>query len=307
MAIPFHAEASELFRSRLFPTDRVLVLGASGWFGRTALALLGDRATDCLLIASRERVIQIGEFSYNLNAWNEGLIDEFQPTVVLDFAFLTKDAIPLLGINAYENQLNLLTERLLRIAEMPSVERILTVSSGAAQHRLEAPNSDPYGDKKREIETRLSEFAQHGLQVSVARAWSVSGGFVTKPRNYAVSDLALQALATGVIVVESRQKIYRRYCAAEDLLALTMAHPSTDAFYDLDSGGELVELAELANLVARQVTGAKVRFAYSSRSDEESSRYHSTGDQWDHAVADLDFPALTLERQIDNVLRAFSP
>jgi hypothetical protein len=307
MAIPVNPEAVELFRSSLPSRDRVLILGASGWFGRTALALLGERARNWLLIASNTRVIEVGRVSFSLNAWNERLIEEFEPTVVLDFAFLTKDAIPRLGMSAYEEQLNLLGRRLFRIAEMPSVERILTVSSGAARHQLEAPDNDPYGDKKREIETRLREFARRGLQVGVARAWSVSGGFVTKPQNYAFSDFALRALETGVIVVESRQKIYRRYCAAEDLLALTMAHTSTDAFYDLDSGGELVELAELANLVARQVPEAQVRFAHSSRSDAGASRYHSTGDQWDRVVATLDYRALSLEEQIENVFLAFSP
>jgi nucleoside-diphosphate-sugar epimerase len=303
--MPVNPKAVELFNSSLRSRDRVLILGASGWFGRTALALLGERAANCLLIASNTRVIEFGNVSYSLNAWSEALIEEFEPTVVLDFAFLTKDAIPLLGMSAYEQQLNLLVRRLLRIAEMPSVERILTVSSGAARHQLEASGNDPYGDKKRDVEGSLREVAQRGLQVSVARAWSLSGGFVTKPRNYAFSDFLHNALHTGVIVVESRQKVYRRYCAVEDLLALTLAHSSTEAFYDLDSGGELLELGELATLVATQVPESRVVFAYPNRGDEGASRYYSSGEQWSHLVSSLGYPDLGLERQIENVLRAF--
>jgi nucleoside-diphosphate-sugar epimerase len=306
MAIPVNPEAVELFRSSLPSRGRVLILGASGWFGRTALALLGERATDCLLIASNTRVIEAGDFSYSVRAWDEGLVEEFEPTVVLDFAFLTKDSIPRLGIRDYEGQLDVLGQRLFRIAEMPSVERILTVSSGAARYHLEAPENDPYGDKKRETEIHLRGLAQRGLQVSVARAWSVSGGFVTKPHNYAFSDFVLNALATGVIEVESRQKVYRRYCAVEDLLALTLAHNSTDAFYDLDSGGELVELGELATEVTSCVAESQVRFVHPSRDDEGASRYHSTGDQWEHLVRTLRYPALSLERQIENIVLAFS-
>jgi len=306
MAIPFHTEASELLRSALRRPDRVLVLGASGWFGRTALALLGERATNCLLISSKTRVIEVGHVPFSVNAWNERLIDDFAPTVVLDFAFLTKDAIPRLGIRDYEDQLDLLGQRLFRIAEIPSVERILTVSSGAARHHLEAPENHPYGEKKRGTELQLREIAKRGLRVSVARAWIVSGGFVTKPHNYAFSDFVLNALTTGVITVEAQQKVYRRYCAVEDLLALTLAHNSTDAFYDLDSGGELVELGELATEVTRCLPESRVRFVHPSRDDDGSSRYHSSGDQWEHLVGTLGYPALNLERQIENVVRAFS-
>lgn len=305
MTIPINPQAVRLIRSALRNEERILILGASGWFGRTALALLEDERYQILGIASADKEIFVNGVRHRLREWDFDMVKAFRPTVLLDFAFLTKDAISKLGLGAYVKLNNLLSRRSFSVLKMSSVTRVLSVSSGAAVEDLEAGSVDPYGNKKREIEQELQEFAlRRAIQVTVARAWSVSGGFVTKPRNYAFSDFVLGGLTSGTIQVFSNGPVYRRYCSVEDLLALSLGHSSPDSYYELDSGGDLVELGELAETTCAHISGSRIEFAHNKRDRESESRYHSTGSQWQATADRLGYQYLDLKQQVKNVVLA---
>jgi nucleoside-diphosphate-sugar epimerase len=285
--------------------DRVLVIGASGWLGRTALDLLAPLGLPTLPLASRARIIRVGEREIECRVWDEGELAAFAPTVVLDCAFLTRDRVTDMPLDEYLSANRSLTERLLYATRLPDVRLALTVSSGAAVNphdALDGPIEDsPYGYLKREAEHRLAQAAaESGAVPVVVRAWSISGAHVQKPQNYALGSM-IRAADSGAIRITARRPVFRRYVLAEELLALGMAEggvgPAT-----VDSGGELVEMAELAARIAAVVRPDAV-ITRDELDPRDPDRYHSDGQDWERRCQRWDLASAPLDRQIEITAR----
>ena len=295
-----HPAATELWRRLVGPDDRVLVIGATGWFGRTTVAML-DPATPRMLVASRARDFDLLRQTVSVTAWEPDAVRAFEPTVVMDCAFLTRDLVAGMALEDYVARNTQLTERLLAVSALPSVRRVLTVSSGAAvfpEDALTVPlEQNPYGRLKREAEVALAELGERrGIATVIARAWSVSGAFVQKPRSYALTDMILQAL-DGAIHISATVPVFRRYVSVEDLVAVTLAQAEPGRSVLVDSGGPLVEMAELAEAVAAVVNpGATITRA--EMTDGPANRYHAPAEPWDAACAAAGFTAAGLREQI---------
>jgi nucleoside-diphosphate-sugar epimerase len=181
----------------------------------------------------------------------------------------------------------------------------LTVSSGAAVYphdALDGPIQDnPYGYLKREAEHRLAEAAaKSGAMPVVLRAWSISGAHVQKPQGYALGSMIRDADA-GAIRIMARRPVFRRYVLAEELLAVGIAEggvgPAT-----IDSGGELVEMAELAARIAAVVRPDAV-ISRDEVDTRDPDRYHSDGQDWERRCQRWDLASASLDRQIEITAR----
>jgi nucleoside-diphosphate-sugar epimerase len=308
--VPISAHASSLFSDAIDAYERVLILGASGWFGRTALSMMGRRAQNALLIGQSERHIKINGSPIFIREWSEGFLEEFGPDLVLDFAFLTKDKILPLGLEEFSRQNAMLSERLVSIASFPSVKKIVTVSSGAAIHKNAIQSewdSDSYGSQKARNEDVLRELAiTAGKEVTVARAWSVSGGHLQAPEKYAFSDFINRALREGRIQVTAPHRVFRRYCAVEEFLAVALLAPTEKRHTEFDSGGALVELEDLAKLIAAEIGGVSLEFAYPDRTGPVPDDYFSDGEDWDRLCKEFGLTPLDIVSQIRNVRNALA-
>jgi nucleoside-diphosphate-sugar epimerase len=285
--------------------DRVLITGASGWLGRTALDLLAPLGLPTLALASRSRIIRVSGCEIECRVWDDRKVAAFAPTVVLDCAFLTRGRVADMPLGEYVATNRALTERLVYATQLPDVRLALTVSSGAAVHpgdALDGPIEDnPYGYLKREAEHRLAEAAaESGAVPVVARAWSISGAHVQEPRGYALGSMIRDADA-GAIRIMARRPVFRRYVLAEELLALGIAEggvgPAT-----IDSGGELVEMAELAARIAAVVCPNAV-VTRGEVDPRDPDRYHSDGQDWDRRCQRWGLASAPLDRQIEITAR----
>jgi len=281
------------------------VLGGSGWFGRTALNMIGVQDADVLVVGSYARNIEVNGKAFYVRPWDATDIKRFQPDLVLDFAFLTRDLIRTLGEQEFARQNLVLSERLLSLNELGSVRTLFSVSSGAATLQAfesGANSTDLYGEQKLANEGALREIALSGAtNVIIARAWSVTGGHVLKPRNYAFSDFILSGLEDGQIVIRAPHPVTRRYCAVEDFLAVALASGLDKQITDLDSGGPLVELEELARVIAEKLGNPSVKVSFPDRSEVLPDNYHSSGTDWESAASNLGFEPLSLSGQVVNV------
>lgn len=303
MAMPplVRAQAMDLMRSAIGARERVLVVGATGWFGSTTLALLESTDVPTLAVASRARPVRVGERTWVVSAWDENAVADFAPTVVLNFAFLTRDKEALLGESGYARALADLNARLERMARWPSVRALLTVSSGAAIHVPEGRDLPigAYGEAKRAEEELALSLVSSSRSVVVARAWSLSGTLVQRPRDYAFSDLVLQA-REGTIRVNAPCEVWRRYCTVDDYVAVCTAALTAGSSGIIDSGGPEVELRDLAQQVADRFPGARPEVLSAAVTDPPR-RYLSDGVTWSSACAEVGFVPATLSEQIDLV------
>jgi len=263
-----------------------------------------------MLIASRTREYGFGGITARSESWDWDAVRAFEPTVILDFAFLTRDLVDAMPLDEYVSQNQQLTKRMLAAASLASVSRVLTISSGAAVFPHDALNdpleSNPYGWLKRRAEDALSDLsAERGIPAVAARAWSVSGAFVQKPSSYALSDMILQA-AAGAIEISATRQVYRRYVAVEDLLAVSLASATDDGFTIIDSGGELIEMGDLASAVA-QVVNPDATITRPPLSGDGPNDYYADPDGWDAACSRAGFEPADLSQQIELAARGLLP
>jgi nucleoside-diphosphate-sugar epimerase len=295
-----HPGARRLWAETLAADDRVLIIGATGWFGRTATALMAGLGNATMNISSRARTYEAGPVSATSVEWQWDAVQRFEPTTIIDCAFLTRDLVSSMTMQQYVQTNSDLTANLLAAARLQSVRRVMTISSGAAVHPVDAltqsMDENPYGRLKREAERALGELAaERGIAAVVARAWSVSGAFVLKPRSYALSDMIMQA-AEGAIRITAPMEVFRRYVSVDDLLAVSLAAAEATTPI-VDSGGPLVEMHELAEAV-RAVVNPAAWIERAARSSAPANRYYSDALQWDSLCDRLTFEPAPLDEQV---------
>lgn len=272
--------------------DRLLVLGAGGWFGRTLLDL----------VSSDVPVLATGSYARgDIELWTVEAVRDFKPTVVANFAFLTRERVEIDGLEEFVHVNEVLTSQFLRSAECPSVRAVLTVSSGAAVQLPLDMEANPYGTlKMREAEAALA-LKTDSLSTVVARAWSVSGANVRRPSAYAFSDFILQA-PSGRIHVSSSQPVFRRYVSAADFLYVCVSNMLGGWSGTVDSGGEMTEMGPLAERVAH-IVNPRAIVEREPMISSEPSVYASDNASWSRACEAIDFEPADLGRQIRETAR----
>ena len=295
-----HPAARELWAATLESDDRVLVMGATGWFGRTVTALLDGLPHPTMFLSGRPREYFAGTTRATSGQWQPDAVAAFAPTTVIDCAFLTRDLVSTMSLDDYVDANLRLTRNLEEAARLASVRRVLTVSSGAAVHPVDAltqtMDENPYGRLKREAEQSLASIAaDRGIAAVIARAWSVSGAFVLKPHSYALSDMILQA-NDGAVRISAPMPVFRRYSSVEDLLAVSLASASSTTPV-IDSGGHLVEMQDLAEAVVAEVN-PHATITRVPIGDGEPNRYYPPAEPWERACARLSFTPASLTAQV---------
>lgn len=294
-----HIRALKLWSESLLPSDRVLITGASGWFGQTALALCSLSGVDTFAVSRSPLATFNSEIT--TGDWEENRIQKFKPTVIIDCAFQTREKLSIIPLADYVKQNSLLTERMLWLASLDTVRLAMTISSGAAVHPHDAVNEpiekNPYGFMKRKAEQKLSLLGNKtGISTVIPRAWSVSGAFCPKPELFAFTDLISQA-TTGRILIKSSTKVYRRYTSVEDLLSVSLASARLGSSSIIDSGGELFEIEELAEKI-RTLVSPNATISRANSLYKETDNYFPSGTTWIRNCESADFLAEDLESQI---------
>lgn len=294
-------EAQDLWNANVRATDRVLITGANGWFGKTALAMTLRSELPFLATGSKDSTLQIDNVNISVMEQGIPLIESFQPTVVIDCAFLTRERLSEVGHDKYISINQQLIEDSISIAKLSSVRKYLGFSSGATVHLAGLKDfsleENPYGALKRVFESRISRLSgELETDISVARVWSVTGTYSTKPGTFAISDLIRQA-RSGRIIIRAPHPVFRRYCAIEDVLAIGLQNHETFSPTIFDSGGELVELQELAEVI-RAVVNPDAKIFREFEKSLMPDSYHSEGTQWDSLIKQSGLSVDSLQCQV---------
>lgn len=269
--------------------ERVLVLGASGWFGREFLHLTQGNRGDTYCVASEAREISASSLSYFVNTYDIKEIAAFNPTVVVDCS----------GLNRYRQyKATFLSECLnltldyLRVMALPGVKAGLTFSSGAAAFNPLGAEFDDYSVSKI-IHERL---VQDTIAPSVImRCYAVTGSLCQEREGYAASEFVDMA-KKGKIKVRAERPTFRRYMAIDDYFRCGLAELGKST--TLDSSGYWVELEDFAQIIADQ-TGAKMK----RQVKEGSPVQYGSNDQRCFRIAERDgFKIKTLPEQVAALL-----
>ena len=290
--------------------ERFVVAGSSGWFGRTLVDQLIRAGIPFICLGSHQRDEIFSGQSIRVHSFSMPLVKSFAPTIVADFAFLTREKAALMSPQEYVSTNQKLTNEAIELLELESVKGIVTVSSGASVHHIRdfPGNSGPqlYGQLKRDAEFKFGAAATSLKKSWVnLRAWSVSGPFVTNPHAYAFSRFIFEAVNLHRIDIKSSNLVFRRYVDVGDLIRVGLELLlDAESRCTLDSGGELVELEQLAHRIFRVLDLKPSIYLDRSQSDPVDD-YFTRSNEWEDTCCKLGFKAKSLDGQISNMVKHF--
>lgn len=289
---------------------RIVVIGASGWIGRTAIeALYGALGPE----AFRERVICFGSSARTLSLVNGEPVPQAPlanlgnlsawPSLVLHLAFLTKDKVGGMPEVDYLANNQLISNTVAAALEQIGADRLFVASSGAAafaNNASAAPDLRLYGRLKKADEDRFAEWADaaSGRRAAIGRLYAVSGPFINKPETYALSDFILAALAGRPVQVHAPNAVYRSYVAVREVLSVVFAlllGEANNSRMRFDTGGEALEMGALAAEVVRVLGGRAER---AKPTGDRENRYVGDHRRWLELLTALGLQHMPIELQI---------
>jgi UDP-glucuronate decarboxylase len=287
---------------------RIVITGASGWLGLCTISDLADALGD----AFAGRVVCVGSASRSLELEGNRQVRQIaladlatldrRPTLVLHFAFLTKDRAEAMSEAQYRRANASIGETLLAALDTVGAEAIFVASSGAA-YRADDPAASPamrlYGELKCQDEARFAEWAQaRGTRAVIARIFNVTGPYINKHQAYALASFILDGLAGRMIEVKAPRPVIRGYVAISEVISLALAElmMSPHGVSRFDTGGQALELGDVARVVAAQFDESDVRRAAIIESDAD--RYQGNEQAYARLLAQHAISPMPLEAQV---------
>jgi len=291
---------------------RIVIVGAGGWIGRAALALLHEalgpdqaqRRIFCF--GSQARTIEIESgIAFPQRPLSELAALPCEPTLLFHLAFLTKDKVGDMDDAEYARVNRMLSQQVLDVLPLIGVDRLFVASSGAAAFADDpaaAHDLKLYGGLKRIDEDRFARWAAEAPDVRralITRIYNISGPYINKHETYALASFILDALAARPIEVRAPMRVIRGFVAVRELLSLVFAAllaESGEAVLRFDSGGEALELGDVAARVAEALGGGIVQRRPITGTTE--NRYAGDDARYRELIGQFGIDHVPLARQI---------
>ncbi len=249
---------------------RIVVTGAGGWIGSATLEMLATslgperfrRSVTGFAASDRKLRLRTG-LEVELAALERlDQIPPGRPTLLLHYAFLTRDKAASMTVAQYEAANDRITAVVRRVIERLRPLAMFLTSSGAVYGPGRSIETDmsrnPYGVMKHRDELAFGETCRAcRTRLVVARIFNLAGEYINKLSSYALASFIVDALADRPIAIHARRKVERSYVHVGDVVSLALAALLEEgvAPEPFDTAGErVVEVGELARLV-REVCG----------------------------------------------------
>lgn len=265
----------------------VAVTGAGSWLGHAFLALLADEGAISArarlrLFGQSARPVVLAERTFDVETLAAAPALAGGPWLLLHFAFLGKERTADLAPAAFAAANNAVLADVLRIADGACDLRVIFTSSGAVYRRDRTLLSDidesPYGWCKVSHEARLTAWCgARSVPLVMPRVFNIGGPFINKVESYALSSFILSARRTGTIGINAARPTWRSFVHVDELLgavcdAALGQSPERPFVFDT-AGVRAVEMAELADTVARSLSPLPVRIVRPPLRDSTLDQY----------------------------------
>lgn len=297
-------------------TSRVLISGATGWLGTESVARILEgsvesiHANDLVLSSSDGRDLKIDSIKAMPTVKLKSLSGTGSNTKLKGFihlAFLTKDKVEKYGFSDYVAKNIELISAACEIVERDNPKWVVVVSSGAIIDResLEIENNvarNPYGFCKRIEEALISEAARKvGANIVIGRLWGSTGLHMPINRAYAISDFIESAKESGKITINSGGEVTRRYCDAGDFMEVLIRSAMRGDNTTVDSGGQIIELGDLAKLVSAKMTKVPISRSTSASAADD---YYPRGSEFEDLAASVGVELRSISEQVGRTLKS---
>jgi nucleoside-diphosphate-sugar epimerase len=282
----------------------IVVNGGTGWLGIATLRALKriKHIENIEITSSNGRTFMahdLGEFKTK-ELTNNTKIDS-KTDILVNLAFKTRDYISILGEEEY-TKINLeILKSSVNLAKHLKPKSIVIVSSGVVARNLDSQgklDNTQYTKLKYLEEETFTKIANDiGANLVILRMWGGSGRDLISPFKYAIGDLIKQALTSNKIIVSSGQLTYRRYSDASQQLEIAIRCAISGKNLVFDSGGQIIEMGDLANLI-KSTLKPNLEIFRKLDTNLPADKYYSESNQFESFAKEYGIELFTLEQQI---------
>lgn len=232
----------------------VIITGAGGWLGQAALEMVCavlPRA-QVFVFGSTARVQRLRDGSSIPVAPLTTLSGlEAKNALVFHHAFLTREHASAMPLAAYMAANREISETVQTFIRAQGARGLFVPSSGAAY--TGDPVHNPYGALKLEDEWRFAALGRElSLPVVNMRVFNLAGPFINKLDSYALACILADLMAGRPVRLRAANPVWRGYAHVADVLKLALGLMLEGGAPPVfDSGGEAIELSDLAARAAR--------------------------------------------------------
>jgi nucleoside-diphosphate-sugar epimerase len=289
--------------------ETVVVTGASGWLGKSAVSVLANEFNTYRVIAlSRSYSINKSNKDITYMSYDEFANDNSEIIGLVHTAFMTKNYIEVIGPLEYINQNTKIHDWLMNFIKLKNPNWTVAVSSGATKQyidKVEADlpmfDSDLYGKMKLEEEGAL--LGSDIPNVAIGRLWAASGRYMQNHKIYALGQFIESAIDRKNIKIASREPVYRRYIDAEDFMKVLIMAALDSKRTLFDSGGILTTIENLAKEVAKYYNikdNSKIGIEYGAKKiSTENANYYANSEKFLKLQANFKVQERSITEQIE--------
>jgi nucleoside-diphosphate-sugar epimerase len=288
---------------------RILVTGASGWLGQSAISYLLKNSfspSEIFATASTKKSLSLG----NLGNLQVEDFNSFETKKEIDgvihLSFLTRDKLNDISADTYVGINQKITSKAVSLIRTLKPNWVVNVSSGAIFDRNtkkieENLKINPYGFLKAFEEKELKLVSKEiGANLVIGRLWGASGYLMPINRAYALSDFIYQAIKYGKILIKADKKVFRRYVDSEMFMGTLIESALAGENYVIDSGGPLVEIGELASIITGYLGLHEVLRPEISSSEVDD--YYSRSERFREVSNKFNLPIIGIHEQVSNTI-----
>ena len=291
----------------------VLITGATGWLGQQTAKKLVYRFRENLqltLINSTPTNLYIQNKQFQTIAPTSVKYDK-KIDYFFDYAFVTREKIDSLGFKQYiETNLSLITQSAEMVKKL-GPKTVVLASSGAVYNSSKfahTKNYQLYSELKTFQEQQITESCkQAGAKLIVVRIFNLSGEGINKSKIYAFQEFIEKAIKNKEIIINSNFQVLRRYCDIGQLLDLLLEQSFQGIHISFDSGGQLIELRDLAGIIKKTLNSNSPIISKPIDSYSTQDNYYSQSDQYESLTREfLNQDSLSIESQVINTAKYLS-
>lgn len=284
----------------------IAISGATGWMGKSAIeAAIQDPTEhfDFQLLSRSEGLIKIGEKRFSTTKRDNAVKSGWDTYV--QAAFVTREkAGPDLSKYRQINRQIIQTARDDIYIGRP--QKIVFFSSGILSHP-EVNDRDSsyqtYASLKQEEREVIYETAENiGATLVEGKLYSATGAYMTAPTSFAIGAL-LSESQTGSVHIQSSRYVWRRYLDSVQYLRTLFAQAKSGVSAVVESGGQLIELGELAKECLR-LTGNDTNAIFRPHPSQPDDHYYSKSNTFENILTSLGERPMDLSAQLYNVAKA---
>lgn len=291
--------------------DQIVIYGAKGWIGRSAVSLLFANEP----VLQQEQILFIGsktelscETGLPLNVYSaiEGAQRIRSRALFLNAAYLRREKLAGIEPEEYRRKNNEIISFGLELIKSGRIKTFINLSSGVA-NQGSVKNfelvTDPYARSKIIGEKLFAEACNSApTHLLNCRIYNISGKYVNEFNNLALTNFIAQAKQNIQTISVKSPSTLRTYVDSVDLVLVLLELSLKQGSYQIDSGGDLISLGDLALVVSNISKVSKVEIPTSF---EKSPDYFGNYLEFNELAKNLGIKLKNIHEQTMETMKAF--